>query len=88
MVLQMLNGLVVLMIVSLQVDILSFFFVNTPVSWKSDKCMIARSSTEVDYKVLANGTTEVIRLQYLLLDLHITHTFVPVLWCDNMGATY
>jgi hypothetical protein len=60
MVLQMLNELVVLMIVSLQVDILSFFFVNTPISWKSDKCMIARSSTEVDYKVLANGTTEVI----------------------------
>ena len=37
------------------------FFGQTPISWKSSKeRTVARSSTKVEYKALANGTAEVI----------------------------
>jgi histone deacetylase 1/2 len=56
---------------------------------KSDKQRtVARSSTEPKYKALANGTVEVIWLQYLLTDLQIPSTSTPIIWCDNLGATY
>jgi len=64
-------------------------FGQTPVSWKSGKQRtIARSSTEAEYKALANGTVEVIWLQYLLTDLQIPSSSAPIIWCDNLGATY
>jgi histone deacetylase 1/2 len=37
---------------------------------------------------LVDGTTEVIWLQYLLRDLQILSISAPILWCDNLGATY
>jgi histone deacetylase 1/2 len=46
------------------------FFGQMSISWKSDKQRtVARSSTEAEYKALADGTAEVIWLQYLLTDL-------------------
>jgi len=37
------------------------FFGQMPISWKSSKQRtVARSSTEAEYKTLANGTAEVI----------------------------
>jgi len=65
------------------------FFGQMPISWKSGKQhTIARSSTEVEYKGLADDTAEVIWLQYLLTDLQILFAFAPIIWCDNLGATY
>ena len=65
------------------------FFGYTSISWKSSKqCTIARSSTKAEYKALANGTTEVIWLQYLLADLQIIFASAPTIWCDNLGVTY
>jgi len=65
------------------------FFGQTPISWKSGKQRtVARSSTEAEYKALPDGTTEVIWLQYLLTDLQIPSTSAPIIWCDNLGATY
>jgi hypothetical protein len=65
------------------------FFGQMPISWKSGKQLtVARSSTEVVYKVLADGTAEVIWLQYLLTDLQIPSASAPIIWCDNLGATY
>jgi len=49
---------------------------------------MARYSTEAEYKALVYGTSEVIWIQYLLSDLHITPSYVPTIWCDNLGATY
>jgi histone deacetylase 1/2 len=65
------------------------FFGQTPISWKSGKQRtVARSSTEAKYKALADGTAEVIWLQYLLTDLQVPSVSAPTIWCDNLGATY
>jgi len=57
--------------------------------WKSSKQRtVARSSTEAEYKALADGTAEVIWLQYLLTDLQIPTASAPIIWCDNLGAMY
>jgi hypothetical protein len=65
------------------------FFGQMPISWKSGKQRaVARSFTEVEYKVLANGTAEVIWLQCLLTNLQIASVSAPIIWCDNLGATY
>jgi len=65
------------------------FFGQTPISWKSGKqCTVAHSSTEAEYKALADGTAEVIWLQYLLTDLQVPFVSAPTIWCDNLGATY
>ena len=65
------------------------FFGQTSISWKSGKQRtVTHSSTEAEYKALADGTVEVIWLQYLLTDLQISSISAPIIWCDNLGATY
>jgi len=65
------------------------FFGQTPISWKSGKQRtVARSSTEAEYKALADDIAEVIWLQYLLTDLQIPSASAPMIWCDNLGTTY
>jgi hypothetical protein len=49
---------------------------------------VSRSSTEAEYKSLANATAEVIWVETLLKELGIKVKEIPCLWCDNMGATY
>lgn len=59
------------------------------ISWSARKqAMVSRSSTEAKYKALANATTEVIWVQSLLYELGVSQLKTPVLWCDNIGATY
>ena len=59
------------------------------VSWSSRKqATVSRSSTESEYKALANGTAEVIWIQSVLGELGVFLSRPPVLWCDNLGATY
>jgi histone deacetylase 1/2 len=65
------------------------FFGQTPISWKSGKQRTTiPSSTEAEYKALANGIAEVIWLQYLLTDLQVPSVSAPTIWCNNLGATY
>jgi hypothetical protein len=66
------------------------FFGPNLVSWSSRKqATIYRSSTESEYKTLANATAELIWLQSLLCELGmLTCCHAPILWCDNLGATY
>jgi histone deacetylase 1/2 len=65
------------------------FFGPNLISWSAKKqATVSRSSTEAEYKSVANATAEVIWLQSLLAELGVRLTQVPCLWCDNLGATY
>ena len=59
------------------------------ISWSARKQpTVSRSSTEAEYKSLANATTETIWIEALLSELGIKLQEPPCLWCDNLGATY
>lgn len=59
------------------------------ISWKSKKqSVVSRSSTEAEYRSLAQATCEMIWLQQLLRDLHITVTSTAKLFCDNKSAIH
>jgi hypothetical protein len=49
---------------------------------------VSRSSTEFEYKALANAAVELIWIQSLLKELGVFLPTAPILYCDNIGATY
>ena len=58
-------------------------------SWSARKqTTISTSSTEAEYKALANAIAEVMWIQTLLYELGIKTPKAARLWCDNIGATY
>jgi len=65
------------------------FFGCNPISWLSRKQrIVARSSTEAEYRAVATATTKLMWLQNLLHELRIAVPDPPRLLCDNVGATY
>ncbi|WVZ67619.1 hypothetical protein U9M48_016671 [Paspalum notatum var. saurae] len=65
------------------------FFGPNLISWSARKqATVARSSTEAEYKSLANATAEIIWVESLLTELGVQQSQSPCLWCDNLGATY
>jgi hypothetical protein len=48
--------------------------------------VVARSSTEVEYRAMALTTTDLFWLCMLFKDLGIPLFSTPRLWCDNIGA--
>jgi histone deacetylase 1/2 len=65
------------------------FFGSNLVSWCARKQpTVSRSSTEAEYKALANAIAETMWVQQLLTELQVPHSPVARLWCDNIGATY
>ena len=55
--------------------------------WSSKKQkVVAKSSTESEYRSLSSAATEVLWLQSLFTELGIKIESVPIIWCDNTGA--
>jgi hypothetical protein len=60
---------------------------GVPISWCSKKQnAVSRSSTEAEYRSMADTTSELQWLIHLFRDLHIVLASVPVLHCDNISA--
>ncbi|KAF3663266.1 RNA-binding KH domain-containing protein [Capsicum annuum] len=60
-----------------------------PISWSSKKQRsVARSSTEAEYRAVASALAEVNWVQKLFVELHVQLPDPPIIYCDNVGATY
>ncbi|KAM0037798.1 putative RNA-directed DNA polymerase [Helianthus debilis subsp. tardiflorus] len=58
------------------------------ISWSARKQRtVSQSSTESEYKAIADTVAELIWLKSLLHELGLVSK-APTLWCDNLGATY
>ncbi|GJZ64223.1 retrovirus-related pol polyprotein from transposon RE1 [Tanacetum coccineum] len=57
------------------------------ISWQSKKqYVVSRSSTEAEYRALADCTCEITWLQSLLKDLHVPITKPVLIMCDNQSS--
>ncbi|CAA7032145.1 unnamed protein product [Microthlaspi erraticum] len=60
-----------------------------PISWSSKKQKgVARSSTEAEYRSVAKTSAELCWISSLLSELGVRVPAPPVIYCDNVGATY
>jgi hypothetical protein len=67
----------------------AIFFGPNLIVWSAKKQLtVSRSSTETEYKAMANATAEVAWIQSILNELGIEEDVKPCLWCDNLGTTY
>jgi histone deacetylase 1/2 len=59
------------------------------ISWNARKhATVSRSSTEAEYKAIANATAEVMWIQTLMKEIGLWCPPMARLWCDNIGAKY
>ena len=67
-----------------------FIFLGaTPISWSSKKQhTIARSTAEAEYRAIASSAAELNWINHLIFELHAPVSPTPVIYCDNVGATY
>jgi histone deacetylase 1/2 len=67
----------------------SIYLGDNLVSWSARKQpTVSRSSTEAEYKTLANAIGELMWIQTVLRELKIASPRIARLWCDNIAATY
>jgi histone deacetylase 1/2 len=67
----------------------AIFLGSNLISWSARKqSTISRSSTEAEYKVVANATAEIMWVQILLKEIGIHALKYGKIWCDNLGAKY
>ena len=64
-----------------------FLLGDSLISWRSKKqTVVARSSTEAEYRALVATTAELIWLRWLLQDLGVDCSTATKLYCDNRSA--
>lgn len=67
----------------------AIFHGSNLISWTSRKQkVVARSSTEAEYRSLAYTAAELLWLNLLAAELHVPITGPPLLLCDNVGAIF
>ena len=54
-------------------------------SYRKQK-VVSLSSTEAEYRALAQGATEIAWFRRLFSEIGLTLSEVPVIWCDNQSA--
>lgn len=65
------------------------FLGQSLISWTSSKQkVISRSSTKSEYRGVANAAAELIWIESLLKELLVPLSSPPVIFCDNLSATY
>ena len=63
------------------------FLGDSLISWRSKKQqLVSRSSTEAEYRALADTTSEILWIRWLLGDLGFPQTSPSDLYCDNRSA--
>lgn len=63
------------------------FLGNNPISWQSKKQgSVSRSSTEAEYRALANTAADLAWIRQVLLDLKVCLPEPPTISCDNLSA--
>jgi hypothetical protein len=64
------------------------FLGDNPISWRTRKQkVVARSSTEAEYRALATTASDIAWIKSLLDELGLKLREPPLLLCDNVGAT-
>lgn len=57
------------------------------ISWSSRKqAVVSRSSTESEYRAIADLASELLWVKALLKEIHCPITRIPIIWSDNLGA--
>lgn len=63
------------------------FLGSNPVAWSSKKqAVVSRSSSEAEYRSLANCVAELLWLKQLLNEIGLSVCQTPVIWCDNTST--
>ncbi|XP_051149228.1 uncharacterized mitochondrial protein AtMg00810-like [Andrographis paniculata] len=64
-----------------------FFLGDSLISWRSKKqTVVSRSSAESEYRALADTTTELLWLRWLLADLGVPQSSATIIHCDSQSA--
>lgn len=65
------------------------FLGANPINWSSSKQRsVSRSSIEAEYRSIANAKADILWTRSILTELGSSLSSPPVIYCDNVGATY
>jgi hypothetical protein len=65
------------------------FLGSNIISWSAKKQpTVSRSSSEAEYRAMAQTTAELTWLTFLLRDLHVPLSSAPTLFCDNLSSLF